>query len=69
MFWDDTSSKNKKKKQDPLDLLETMEMCDICCKSYYCNYITRIKYVNKQGIIFTIRKCPYCDINSYTKFL
>lgn len=74
MFWDDLSGatsgrSNKKKKEDALDAFEVTEMCDVCCKSYYTAYISRIKYINAQGIVFTIRKCPFCNVNDYAKYL
>lgn len=45
------------------------EMCDICCKSYNYKNIRRVPFVNKAGILFVLRCCPYCNPETLTRYL
>lgn len=39
------------------------EMCDVCCRSWPAP-IPRYKCVDKNGTVFVVRCCPYCDPNT-----
>ena len=68
-YFDYSSTRKKTKEKTEFDLMEEMEMCDICCHSYHVTYMRRVPYTSDTGTVYHIRVCPNCKAEALTQYL